>query len=206
MKNTKIKLIIFDFNGVVMLGDHYESCEWLRKHYAPQLSFKEVYRVVYTKYFNQAAVSKINLRQSWALPLKELGIDLDWRVIYRYHCSIHRMNKPVWRLIAKLRRQGYPVLILSKNLRAYVNYCEKKFHFKRLVDAFINTQDLNLPKMSPQTMQYVCRRFKVRPEEIIYIDDKKDNLDPATKAGSKTILWKNFPDCKKKIYVYLKTI
>ena len=47
--------------------------------------------------------------------------------------------------------------------------------------------------------QYVLKRFKVKGEETLYIDDIKDFLIVANKLGIKGIHFKNFNQFKKEL-------
>lgn len=48
-----------------------------------------------------------------------------------------------------------------------------------------------LKKSEPETYKIVADMVRVSPEEILYIDDKQSNLDPAKIAGMSTILFES---------------
>ena len=66
----------------------------------------------------------------------------------------------------------------------------------------INTWELGLPKASRKTINVITKRFKVKPSEIIYIDDQESNLVEARKMGIKTIFYQNFKQFKKEFDRY----
>lgn len=43
--------------------------------------------------------------------------------------------------------------------------------------------DLGLKKTDPKSYEALAREIHLKPEEILYIDDKQENLDAAKKAG-----------------------
>jgi len=47
------------------------------------------------------------------------------------------------------------------------------------------------------------KRLKVKPQEIVYADDQRNNLVDAKKMGIKTIFVKNFNQFKKDLNKYL---
>lgn len=49
-------------------------------------------------------------------------------------------------------------------------------------------------------MKYLAKRFNVKPNEVIYIDDQEDNLSDAKKLGIHTILYKDFKQFKKEFF------
>ncbi len=198
----KIRLIIFDFNGVTVKGDHKQTARHFGKvHGTP---WEKVHKILYTKYFNLIVENKISEREGWVKPIQELGWDQDWRAMRQWHIDHQYLQKSVITLVQQLRQRGYIYILLSKNLIRWFAYLEKRLRFKKYFDTSINTQALNLPKASKKTMQYISRRFKVRPEEIVYIEDQANNLVEPKKMGVHTILYKNFRLCKKSLTKILK--
>lgn len=201
-KSQKIKLFLFDFTGVVVSGGHF----WMAKKMGRRFRRdpKELYAVFYTKYFNLLAVKKVTEKESWTKPIAELRLPLGWQEARKIYLDSHKLKTQVVKLADTLRSQGYRVVLLSKNHRPYLEHEKKQFHLKKHFEVIINTQDLNLPKMSPATLQYVLKRFKVKPGEIIYIDDQEANLTPAAKNGVHTILFTTFPEVQRKIKMLLR--
>lgn len=196
-----IKLIIFDYYGVTTKGSYRETCEWLSKKY--KIRYEKIYEVVYHKYFSAAALGKISERESLLGPIREFGLKETPESIMKKHISFQVPNKPVVNLMLKLQKQGYKILILSKNTPPQFKAALKKMNTRRYFKNIINTYDLKLPKASKVTMQYVFKKFKVKPQEVIYIDDQNFNLPEAKKLGVKTIYYKNFGAMKKQLDKYL---
>lgn len=197
----KIKLILWDFNGVTVTGDHKSTSRRYGKIHGT--SWQEVYRVLYTKYFNQIAENKISETEGWKRSIADLGWKQDWRAMRKWHLHQHKIRKTVVLYITSLRRRGHKCVLLSKNLTTWFVIEEGYLHFKQYFDAAINTQALNLPKASKKTMQYICKRFNVEPGEIIYIDDLPQNLKTPKSMGVKTVIYRNFKQMRKEISQYL---
>ncbi|MBU0597480.1 hypothetical protein KKF61_00610, partial [Patescibacteria group bacterium] len=79
MKKNKIKLIILDLYGVIVLGSYKETCIYMSKKY--KLSFQLLWDTFYVKYFNQAALGKITDQQSFQYAIRELNIPIKWDVL-----------------------------------------------------------------------------------------------------------------------------
>lgn len=197
----KIKLIIIDYYGVLTKGSYRETSQWIAKKY--HLPYKKVYQIVYHKYFSNAALGKMTEKQSLEGPIRELGLNETWQSILKKHISFQTTNKPVFNLVRKLQKQGYKILILSKNTPPQFKAALKKMHTRRYFKNIVNTYDLKLPKASKKTMLWVFKKFKVKPEEVIYADDQDFNLPEAKKLGVKTIYYRNFKGFKKKLLKYL---
>ena len=114
-------------------------------------------------------------------------------------------------LIVSIISQNYiliiKLLVVLKILR-YILYSLgfylKKLKFDRYFDYIINLQDYLLPKASKKTTIYLLKKFNVKPPEVIYIDDKSENLKEAKKMGVKIIHYQNFKQFFKKFDSYLK--
>ncbi|MDD4271657.1 MAG: HAD hydrolase-like protein [Patescibacteria group bacterium] len=202
MIKSKIKLIIVDYYGVLTLGSYKDTCRWLAKKY--KMDFSHLYDIVYHKYFSPAALGKITERQSFELPVKELGLKESWRDLRKKHLSFQKKNTPVFNYILKLQEAGFIILLLSKNTPGQFNETLKKMETRKYFKNIINSFDLKLPKASDKTIKYVLKKFKVRAEEAIMIDDQDFNLVEANKLGVKTIYYKNFKQFKRELDSYLK--
>lgn len=193
---------MIDFNGVLVYGNYHTLANWLAKKFHKKE--KDIYKILYHKWFNQAAEGFISEKEFFENALKELKFPLTWQQARQKYISAVKANRPLIKYARELQKKGYKILVLSKNVpsqfRDGVRISGIRKYFKHL----INTYDLGLPKASKKTMQLVLRRFKVTGTEVIYTDDQDFNFVEANKLGVKTIVYKNFPDFKKKIDKYLR--
>ncbi|MBI4049534.1 MAG: HAD-IA family hydrolase [Candidatus Doudnabacteria bacterium] len=201
--NKKMKLIIVDYYGVLTRGSYRETCMWLAKKY--KIPYAKLYDVIYYKYFNQAAMGKISEKKSLEGPIQELGLNETPESILKKHISFQVTNKSVFKLMFKLQKEGYKILILSKNTPPQFKAALKKLGTRKYFRNIINTFDLRLAKGSKKTMQFVLRKFKVKPQQAVFIDDQDFNLIEAKKMGVKTIHYQGFRDFQKKLSKYLSS-
>jgi FMN phosphatase YigB (HAD superfamily) len=193
--DKKIKLIIIDLYGVLTTGSYRNICGWLAKKYGLDPDY--VYSIVYHKYFNRAAVGEISERASFVEALKELSMKENWREVRKRHLSYLILDRRIFRLALNWQKQGYKILFLSKNVPSQFNDLIKRYKLKKYFKNIINTYDLGLPKASRKTIEYVLNKFKVKPKEVIFIDDQDFNLPEARKMGVKTILYRSLTGLKK---------
>jgi len=195
MKN--IRLIIFDVYGVLLRGGYPDTSRAIAKKNGGK--WKDIYKILYG-YFNKAAIREISQKEAWQKSIKKLGLKMLVSKITSIHYSLMSPNMQVFSKVNRLKK-SYKVLLLSKNTRQQFSYLTKHIPIirKTFGKNVINTWEYKLPKASKETMLMVCKRFQLRPEEIIYIDDQKDNLVEAKKMRMNTILYINFKDFSKKI-------
>lgn len=201
MKN-RIKLIIFDLYGVIVLGSYVDTCRWLSEKF--KLPYQKVWDIIYAKYFNMAALRKITDRQSFELAIKELGLPVRWDVVYKKHLSFLTLSNQSFHYALSLQRRGYTILLLTKNTPVQFGDIVKKTRISKYFPHIINTYDLQLSKASRETMNYVFKKFKTRPSETIMVDDQKVNLIFPEKMGAHVILYRSFKQMQRKITKLLK--
>ncbi|MFT4303058.1 MAG: HAD hydrolase-like protein [Candidatus Woesearchaeota archaeon] len=186
-----IKLVIFDAYGVTLEGGYPKTCKEISKKF--NLNYEYVYNIVYKKYFNQAAERKITQNQAWNKAIKELEINISVKEIKKVHYSYIRINKKTVNFAKKLKIN---TLLLSKNTRSQFYETNKILGFQKYFKNIMNTWEYNLQKADKKTCLYIIKKFNIKPQEIIYTDDQKENLIEAKKLGINTILFKNFKQFK----------
>jgi len=193
-----IKLIIFDAYGVILRGGYPITSKIIASKF--KLDQNKVYEILYTKYFNQAALRKITQNEAWGKAIEELQLPISVTEIKRIHFSQIGINNNVLEFARGLKKD-YQILLLSKNTRSQLSDTLKKLPAVRKVFGknIINTWEYGLPKASKETMEFISKRFNTEPKKIAYTDDQQINLDAAAKMGAKVILYKNFTQFKNSI-------
>jgi len=194
--NPKIKLIIIDLYGVMSFGSYKNTCRWLVKKYG--FNYEACYKIVYHKYFCRAVARKISEKESFALTAKELGLKESGAELLAKHLSFQTLNKEVFRLAQVLKKQGYKILLLSKNTPGQFRYIVDKFKLKEHFKV-INPYYLNFDKKSPRMIRYILKKYNLKPAQVIMTDDQDFNLAYPRQIGVRTILYKNFTDLSRQI-------
>ena len=200
---TQIKLIIFDAYGVCLNEGYPNTSKYLAKKY--KMNWHQVQNILYTKYFNLAAVKQISQNEAWEKAIKELKLPLTTDQLKKIHFGLMRLNPKILNLANQLKK-NFKITLLSKNTRQQFKITKQKF--PELEKIFgkntINTWEHNLPKASEKTVNFLSNKFKVSPKEMLYIDDQEINLAIPKKLGVKTIFYKNFKQVQTEIQKYLK--
>src|SRR6266403_795532 len=111
---SNIQLIIVDLYGVISTGSYRDISKWIAKKY--HIPYEKVYEIVYHKYFSAAALGKMSEVDSFKRAVKELKLKDSWQKIRQLHyVNIVKLNKSALQFVINLQKQGYTVLLLSKN-------------------------------------------------------------------------------------------
>ena len=191
-----IQLIIFDNYGVVLHGGYPQTTDFLAKKF--NKNQEELYEIIYKKYFNLAAEAKISQQEAWEKSIEETSLPLTVEEIKQVHYSFFELNLEVIEFAKEVSKK-VQTLLLTKNTPEQVEDTEKKLSFKKYFKNIINTWELRLPKASKETIKFILNKFKVQPEEVIYVDDQEINLVAAKELGVHTILYQNFEQFKEEI-------
>jgi len=188
-----IKLVIIDLYGVISTGSYKNTCRWLVQKYG--LDFDYCYDVVYYRYFTDAAMGRITEKECSNRTVKELGIEETGQQFLAKHLSFQKLNKSVFNLALWLKDNGYQILLLSKNTPGQFENLVNKYNLSKHFN-IMNTYDLRLEKKDIKVIRHVLKKFKVKPPEVVMVDDQDFNLVNPKKIGVHTILYKNFKKFK----------
>ncbi len=104
--------------------------------------------------------------------------------------SYHPHGKTI-SFIGKLRERGTKTAYISNSPEDRTIYLDRKFGFLSMFDFGLCSFEAHAWKPEKEICQKFLQKFSLRPNQVIYIDDKNDNLGPAAGLGMKTILFRN---------------
>jgi len=109
------------------------------------------------------------------------------------------------KLALKLR-ETYRISILSNMPELSEYYIIEKFPFLNEFELPLYSWRVKLIKPDPAIYKLQMKRLNVNPEEILFIDDKQENIDAAARLGMHTYLMKDYQHAPTEINDYLKTV
>lgn len=184
-----IKIIIFDIGGVVLYVE--DSLANIFEKWGIQLGLPEGKSIeFYTRYLDRMLVGKISAAKYFSLFKKEFGIKKDIQGSWMQAAIKDiKLNKELIRRIDKLRKQ-YPVVALS-NVTEIRSIIDEHFDIYSHFDKVFLSYKLKAVKPSKGIYQAVMKKMKVKPEEVLFIDNKEANLMVARQLGIKCIQFNN---------------
>ena len=111
----------------------------------------------------------------------------NWEYSMSYHDGIVD-------LVYELKQKGYKLYILSNMTYHFINN-DYKFPLFKEFDGILYSADVKVQKPDPEIFRILLEKFNINPTESLFIDDRKPNLDCASKFGLKTFLFK--ANCSK---------
>lgn len=128
---------------------------------------------------------------------KELGSNVTPRDLNIMWVSEYTEMAGIRDLILSLKNGGIKVTILSDNVPERVKYLQEKYQFLDLFDDVVLSYEVNLIKDSSEMFELALSRLNLKPNEVIFVDDKQEKLDIAKELGINTVLFKSVNDLKE---------
>ena len=180
-----IKTILFDFGDVFINLDKAATLRELEKLEVKSFSENDLKQNIdYEKgLLNSEAFVEAYLK---TYPhLTEDGFKKSWNSIL--------VDFPEYRLdfVKQLSKENkYQLILLSNTNHIHIDWVKENVmffdEFRSCFDAFYLSQEINLRKPEPSIYQYVLEKHDLKPEEILFIDDTKENTDAASTLGIHT--------------------
>ncbi|MBU0964274.1 HAD family phosphatase [Patescibacteria group bacterium] len=104
-------------------------------------------------------------------------------------------------LIKHLCKNGYPILLASSAPRPSINLIIKKFHLRKYLKHIISGDNVTKGKPHPEIFLKSAKKLKLKPSQILVIEDSISGVRAAYRAGMKCIALKQPYTAKK----YLRT-
>ncbi len=101
--------------------------------------------------------------------------------------------------IVNALKSNYKLVILSNHTKEWVEYLVAKYKFNDIFDDMFWSFQNGIKKPSAEAYTQITDKFKIKPEECIFIDDKERNIEGAKKIGMKTIFYKNPEDMREQL-------
>ncbi len=113
------------------------------------------------------------------------GVRLSREEMWKELDSFHRVHMSMVSIIRQLRAQGFKTSLLSN---ANNSFFERKVYpgfleFKALFDEIIISSVVGMVKPDADIYRYALGKIGAKPEETLFIDDAKHNVDAAMALG-----------------------
>ncbi|HET8839379.1 MAG TPA: HAD family phosphatase [Flavobacteriaceae bacterium] len=186
-----IKTLIFDFGDVFLNLDKPATLEKLKKHGISDFSGEQIRILQEYEKGNISTENFIEIFQQLFTDISEAEILTSWNAIL--------LDLPQKRLdfIKNLSEEKkYQLILLSNTNELHIDCVMQNIpffeEFKACFDAFYLSHEINFRKPDNSIFEFVLEKHKLVPQEILFIDDTKENTDAAAKMGFHT--WNICPE------------
>ena len=182
-------LVICDLGGVVV---HFDSDRII--HQMAQLigrSFDEVQRVVYhPDLLLPFELGRIRPEAYYQGLKEKLQIPWTYEQFVRIWNDIFSENRDVVWVVERLRAR-HRLLALTNTNELHLAYLKAAVPSLSLFEAVIASCEVGLRKPDPQIYFLALERAGVRPQEVVYIDDRPELVDAGRSVGVVGVRFEN---------------
>lgn len=120
-------------------------------------------------------------------PEYEKEIRLVWdNISESVHCYDYSVE---W--VQKFKKKGYQTYILSNYSKRGYELTRQELPFVEDMDGVLFSYEVKLVKPEPEIYQTLLKKFQLKPEECVFMDDNEKNVIAAREAGIHAIHFKN---------------
>lgn len=191
----EVRAVLFDIGGVLARDiEKYMMKDIAEKHgkdYSELMSIRK-------KWWRLYALDKISEKAYWEGFLKEAGINSPktefLKLPYKYMVEVEGTIG-----IAKRLKKTCKLVIISDHSREWGEECVRRFGLDRVFDSIIFSYKVKSLKPEARIFKAAIKAAHAKPEEILFIDNKKENTDAAEMLGMKAILFTDAEDLEKRL-------
>lgn len=114
---------------------------------------------------------------------RALGHRLDHGSFRRIWNDIFTPKPAMIRLALRLKKAGYRLALVSNTNAMHYAHLLRRYPFLRRFDARVPSFRVRVRKPDPRIYRRALALCRVRPEEVFYIDDRRDLTEAASSLG-----------------------
>lgn len=187
--NNKIKAIIFDVGGVLLEKDWDKIKEDMQRKHGFSTKIYSDYPKSMHKHYRGLSTGKKTFKNVIRLLSGKKNIQKILKDYELSHKRNTKKNTPLFNILKKLR-ENYKLYCLTD-----INDLHHWFHKRNKVYSnFLKTYascNTGLKKPDKKCFKLILKNQGLKPEETIFIDDKRENVLSARSLGIKSIVFKN---------------
>lgn len=175
-KDSNIKVIAFDLGGVLVADD--TNLLEKRYHYEKLARYKQL---KYRSTLEQGILGKVPTSELLRTIQDTLAPEASVKEL-KDQLFYLQVIQPNWRLAQNLKKH-YRVVILTNTQYNWPSAVARRTGIKLNQFMIINSARIKLKKPDRDYFEYAFRRLRVKPEQMVFIDDRLPNIQAAKKLG-----------------------
>lgn len=182
-----IQAIIFDLGGVVFTNGTKRFSEHLAEKY--QVDVEKAKAILDKSDIGNAyRTGKMTRDEFWDAVKKELQLTEHTDVLEQKWIDVYIVIEETKEIVQNLAKK-YKVYFLSDNVKERVGAIDKKYNFKSWFHGGVFSHEVGIRKPHPDIYKIALEKTGLPEEEVLFIDDKANNLIPAKELGMQTLLF-----------------
>ncbi len=192
-----IKNIVFDLGNVLLNVNFDKFKQGLFSEGITAEEFEHFYTI--KKKAMGYEKGKIDTKTFLRLCVKKLNYKITQKVFLKCYTEIFTEIKPMKQLVIKISKsRKYRLLLLSNTNPVHYHFVRKLFPFLNLMHDKGLSYRLGYMKPDKRIYKEFVKKFNIKPEESLIVDDLEKNCISAGEFGFNVIHFKGYDDFIKK--------
>lgn len=208
MDINKIKVVLFDIDGVLIRLPHYFSRELEKQGYKNAIvNLDNFYNGIFKQ---QCLVGKVDVNKIIIPYLDRFGWKSTAKKYFNQQFNFEKkyLDYKLISLVKKLQNKGARCYLCTDQDENRAKFLLNKMDFKNIFDGYFISCRIGYRKCDNSFWIHVINKLKkefskVKAENIMFFDDNKNNVNVALKFGIHAFLFKNICQLKNIILLSL---
>jgi len=195
-----IKAVVFDYGNVISLNQDPKVMDELAGRVGVERE-----KFVSTLWSLRGDYDRgiISAKEYFKTVLNSLAVSMDEKSIEELieidTNSWKNVNTETEALMKEIKAAGYLVGILSNVPHEFLAWAKKNSPVFSLPHIGLYSCEVNLVKPEEAIYKKLLSMLGVEADELVFFDDKAENIAGARAVGMKAILWKNVEDARREL-------
>lgn len=183
------KILLIDFGDVIGFFDILHFDKFIEQNGGDELKIRKYFKD-YKKDFDKDEISEKNF---WTNLRKITNVNLPWEII----SENNKKNLVIdYRMINLIKKIPIKKILFSNMDRTTVQQIKKELNLSELFDEIIFSCEVGNLKTDKLFLKNLIKRQSISPDEILLVDDSKNNLKKCEELGFETYLFKDYEKFK----------
>lgn len=179
---------------------HGGYLDFIHQYLGKHLSKETKQRIEFLEH--QVNLGKFSETEFYRHIEKEFAVHLTPKQMHEKIIKKMQANKSLVTYIPKLKKAKIALFSNSIGHMAIETLKIRHLAGKKIFDKIFLSNSMHLAKPTGRSYAYVTKHLKVKPHEALMVDDRKENIDAAKKAGMQGVVFKNTVQFKKELKKY----
>ncbi|WP_165304646.1 HAD family phosphatase [Thermotoga sp. 38H-to] len=181
---SEVKNIVFDLGGVLI---DWRPCEYLIESFPKEVARvleKEIFKHEDWKLMDRGVLPENKL---WEKKKKELPELREY--VERLEREVPELLRPIEENVKFLPalKRTFKLYALSNYGRIYFEMVRERYDFFEFFDGMVISSHVGYLKPEKEIYLELIRRYKIVPEESLFIDDTPENVEAAREIGFRAV-------------------
>jgi len=197
---NKIKNIVFDLGNTLVYFDYCYFYDGL-SHLEKKANARKLKKYFTDEKFDiKIGNAKLTIKEAFKILKKKFNLRTGYSDFYYLYCDIFWENTQMKNFLEnKLLNTGYRLFMLSNVDASHINYIDNNFPYVKHIKKRVLSYKVKAVKPDKKIYKYLLEKYKLIPEETLFIDDLKANILSAKTHGLNTIHYNSHKKFLKEI-------